>query len=273
MSESPEQRAYVVLGDSRRNAAARVVKGGIENWRKKWSHAVHDISVQIEEEPADAKEVGELSEGCVALGRSSARGMLTAVEVPARLAATLLDSSASYGGGSFSPDTLEGGLVEDVARSLSVELLRLARVSDASTEIIDAKVHRQSRTAWSGNPGSGFRSLSVSLGQKFAFRIFLHVSILDVLAPPNAKPPMPSLQTRRSAIGEEVLRLEAWLGDGEVSLQELAELSCGDVIVLQKALTEPGYLTTDAGAQVGNFVLGCAGTSRAISVVAAGDRQ
>ncbi len=268
MSGPHEHRPYLMIGESRRNAAARALKLGIESWQAKWSHGSQAVSVNAAEDWLQAAKARELSEGCIATAHSNSRSVLMTVEVPARLVATLLGSSSPYGTGGFATDTLESDVLAEVARSLCAELLVRARTLDASIEVLDTKSHRQGRSSLESE-ASSYWSATVRFGQEAEFRVLLHISLLEVLAPPSVKSVAePPLQPRRQAITEEVLRLEAWLGDTEVSLQELADLSCGDVIVLQKTLRDPGYLTTDTGARVGDIVLGCSGSCRAVSVVA-----
>jgi flagellar motor switch protein FliM len=75
-----------------------------------------------------------------------------------------------------------------------------------------------------------------------------------------------ALEKRRNAIDEETVRVEAVLGEADVSVGDLAALGVDDVIVLRSGLSQPGYLSTGNGRRIANITVGRVGNKRAITV-------
>jgi flagellar motor switch protein FliM len=61
--------------------------------------------------------------------------------------------------------------------------------------------------------------------------------------------------------------VQAWLGDADVALSDLAKLQVGDVILLEANVTDGGYLALPDGRQLAQIRLGSASGRRAVSVV------
>jgi len=79
---------------------------------------------------------------------------------------------------------------------------------------------------------------------------------MQQLVPVEAKGGGAKLATRRTAIVDESVRVEAVLGDATVSVGDLASLAVNDVVVLSGELSQPSHLITGDGRRVADFSLG-----------------
>lgn len=253
-----------VLGNSRRAEIARAIENCVRGWRDRWSNVGGQIDVDVQDAQKDRLDVRWGSEGSTVVVRSASHGTLLYLDVPNKLIPLLVSKAGKKGITATTGDgAIQSKLLTEVLRSLCSDLLVLARVDDSSIEARtggEAALPRGARV-------SVWKQISVHIAGLAVLRMLAHVSLLEALCPSRVDSHKGEpLEPRRHAISEEVVRVEAWLGEAEVGLQELTQLSCGDVLVLKQSLSDPGYLATDKGDRVANIVLGCAGARRAVGV-------
>jgi flagellar motor switch/type III secretory pathway protein FliN len=75
-----------------------------------------------------------------------------------------------------------------------------------------------------------------------------------------------SLERRRSAVGEEIVAVDAVLGTADVPVADLAALAIGDVIVLNQGLTDGAELAVRGGKRISGAALGRVDGKRAIQI-------
>jgi flagellar motor switch protein FliM len=98
--------------------------------------------------------------------------------------------------------------------------------------------------------------------------------MVELLAPQAAtRKATTPLSLRRHAVTPERVRIEAMLGDAEVSLHDFVHLSAGDVIVLDQSLSRGGRLVLSDGQLVAPVVLGRAGERRAVSIATQSEQR
>jgi len=102
--------------------------------------------------------------------------------------------------------------------------------------------------------------------QRTSLVLLLHPHTLDWIAFRQPTSLTERLTRRAGAIDAECVRIEAFLGEAEVSLQELASLRPGHVIVLNQPLSQPGYLAMHDGRRLANVSVGTSDASRAVIV-------
>jgi flagellar motor switch/type III secretory pathway protein FliN len=111
-------------------------------------------------------------------------------------------------------------------------------------------------------------SMTVRVGaDRVLMRARLLPQLLLAMLPASLAKPAEALVSRRRAIGAEEVPVQAWLGDAEVALSELANLQIGDVILLDANVTGAGYLALPDGRHLAQIRLGSASGWRAVSVV------
>lgn len=253
----------VVLGETRRAAVGQALTGCLTSWRSGWSAADDPITVQIHESghlhQGNDRPLSAASDGVLA--RSERHGAVLKVDASVEFPARLIGVGAVGTG---------GAVAGQVARELYGEMLQsLCRAVVTRAGVNDASIERSA-----GDWNSVERSLTrwLTVGVTFgASRAVLHLALnpilIDFLAPIDPVAQSSGyLSTRRSAIAEETVRVEAVLGDAEITLRELVHLTEGDVIVLDQPLGQAGHLFTDEGRRVASIVLGRSDSQRAVSL-------
>jgi hypothetical protein len=254
------------LGDRRRAAITTRTATAARRWRQHWLTAANDsFAVECEAPRATgpASPIAAVATGCWALDVAGER-VATLLLPHGTFAWCVLEAGAAaldFGGG-VAAESLAGELEQEVARTLLAEVcLRDAREVAAVTRIAASELQDWSRAqrAWKltlTTPGCTRGCVLLVAGSR-----------LELLAP--ARPPVPgdALGVRRDAVGENVVKLRAVVGETSMSVTELAELALDDVLVLDQRLTDPVTLwSPESGAAVVAGNLGRSGARRAIKV-------
>lgn len=258
MNTAPEHcDAIVLLGSSRRKRIADTIKQSIEDWRREWSANSHtafeiDVADALCRRPAFAG--GRATTFC-----ASARDQLLAIAVSAESEHELLGLAAPRVTGDMG-ETANAVLTE----ALRDLCLRLTRARSHETVNVTTLQGEKLSHAW----GRYGLSVTVKCGADRALmRARLFPELLLSMLPSSPVKHEEPLASRRSAIGTEAVPVQAWLGDAEVALSELASLQIGDVILLDANVTGAGYLSLPDGRQLAQIRLGSAAGRRAVSVV------
>jgi flagellar motor switch/type III secretory pathway protein FliN len=78
--------------------------------------------------------------------------------------------------------------------------------------------------------------------------------------------PAERLESRKGAVSDETVSVEAVLGESEVLVSELTKLAVGDVIVLGQRLGEPAALAIRGGGRIAGAAPGRVGAVRAVQI-------
>jgi len=249
--------AIVLLGGVRRKRIADTITQVVEEWRREWSansHAVLEIDV------ADALCRRPAFAGARAMTfGASATDELLAIAVSA-------DSQHELLGLAVPRVTSDVGETANAVLTEALRDLCLRLTRARSHEAVNVTTLHGERLShvWARYG----LSVTVRCGADRALmRIRLFPELLLAMLPSSAVKHEEPLASRRSAIGTEAVPVQAWLGDAEVALSELARLQIGDVILLDANVAGAGYLSLPDGRQLAQIRLGSAAGRRAVSVV------
>ena len=254
------------LGDKRRSALLARVSESARRWRQHWVARAEDTF----DSTCEAPGAGGFS-GSVASLATSCWWLTVADE---RLAALLLphatfgwavqeqgglaaESVATAGG-----ESLAEHLEREVARTLFVEFCGVEERAQMTIERLPAAQladWSRSARAWTLNvraPGNGR-----------TFTLLVKAALIESLAPARGLPRPGSLDSRREAIGDNTVALRAVVGEASMSVNELAELTLDDVLVLDQRLGELVTLVSPvSGTAITTGSLGRSGARRAIRI-------
>lgn len=249
----------LLLGSSRLKQLTQSLLQSLHAWRKQWSGS-SQATLTIESAEGLTRKAplpgGRLLTFCA----DAASGPLLVIAVPVDMQYELLGLTAPRA-------AVDGG--GDIANAVVTEALqalclRLADASSAEGITVhpchgDGLAQRWSRHGWTVT----FKTA----GDRVLLWARLSPQLLHAMLPTQAPKPVESLISRRNAIGEEVVSVQAWLGEAEVQLTDLATLRVGDVILLDTSVEGAGRLTLADGRQVAGIRLGSVVGRRAVSVI------
>jgi len=258
MSTGPDHcEPIVLLGASRRQQIADRMQQAIDEWRRQWGAVPHG---HLEVDVADALcRKSASSAGHAMTFGIGAEDPLLAIVVPMEAHHELLGLSAPRA-------TADGG---EIANAVLTEALRdlcsrLARMRPGATGNLTTLQGEPLAQMWARYG----LSVTVRVGaERVVMRGRLFPELVLAMSPVIAAEPAEPLVSRRRAIGVESVLVNAWLGEAEVALSELANLRAGDVILLDANVTSAGYLALPDGRPLAKIRLGSASGRRAVSVV------
>jgi len=151
------------------------------------------------------------------------------------------------------PESIVDKLARESLQRLAYELLG-AQAQITSFELTPLSVAAAIRQLGPAR----YAVASITLGDAEAtFTIALPPALLVSLLPLRAELKQDKrIESRKSALGEQSVKVEVELGDTEVSVRGLAQLAVGDVIVMDHPLSELGSLVVASGGRVGRVSLG-----------------
>jgi hypothetical protein len=160
---------------------------------------------------------------------------------------------------SASSRSLAGRLWQAVMRALVNELMDSASIAAWELEASDPPAASRNRRG----PTQG---VSVIVGDDVVASLELAPLLVNALVPTGAAAGGARTEPRRRAIGGERIKIEAILGEAEMSLADFASLGEGDVVVLDAGLGGSCRLGVPGVAAVADAVLGRRGRARAVRV-------
>lgn len=198
------------------------------------------------------------AEGICMRARAGDQEDLLHVLIPPDLSAALLGTGGNSSTAVGTPRSAAAGVQSEVARSLCESLLRSAGITDAVvSEGSAADMPRGRRYRW--------LSISVALGNRIEIALSLSMRVVELFLTRTTAPRAAPLARRRECIAHASLKVEALLGEAEVTLRDLAALAPGDVIVLDQSLAQAGHLLSEEGQRIASVVFGSSGPLRAFS--------
>lgn len=249
----------VFLGASRRQRLTQWLQQACDDWRQQWS-GNSQASFEVEIADALCRRPSLPAARQLAFATDGAAGHLLIAAVPAEMQCELLGVTA--------PRTLVEGTSETsnavLAEALQALCQRVARAKSSEAMPAAPLAGDNLARAWSDYG----LTVTVKTGvDRVLLRLRLFPQLLLAILPNEAAKPTDVLTSRRNAIGEESVEVQAWLGDAEVTLGELAALQIGDVILLDTSVSGTGQLTLPDGRAIAPVCLGSAAGHRAVSVV------
>ena len=250
---------YALLGSSRRAALRNALIDRLTNWRQQWSTAASAIAVSVPESPAAGWAQFTHGQGALFTGSVDGTALLQAHVTAGFLPALLgLDCRASE----VTSRDVAGQLRAKVLKSLWGEL---AKGMNAEATCFDAEATTQAARL---DAARRQRALPVGIATATTdlCTLILHPRLIELLAPSRGASGAGRPERRQDAIAAQRLRVETVLGEVELPFGELRSLRSGDVIVLDKSLSEPLRLVIETGTRVAAVAIGSAGAMRAVRV-------
>jgi hypothetical protein len=256
---------FLILGQRRRACLERVLSERIEVWRRGWSTGREPIQSVVIDSVDPTVQRAQHDASVAICAASAVHGTLMQLCAGPEALSGLLGMTVP-GAERRSAAGAQSVVVElelTLARSLCEELLHSAGVADA---VLDSKRIAATRETGGRN---GCLSVVVSAAGRPRLALWLTPRCVELLAPPQppANVQSPRMERRKSAIGDERVRMEAILGDVEIDFRDLVQLAAGDVIVLEQSLSGTAQLATLAGVRLAQVQLGSVGGLRAVSVI------
>jgi hypothetical protein len=193
-------------------------------------------------------------------GADTAAGPLLTIAAPVDMHYELLGVAAARAAGDVSGD-IAHSVVTEALQKLCIHLADPGAAEGINVHSCQGDGLAQ---RWSCN---GWTVTFKTAGERVLLWARLSPRLLLSMLPPQTAKPVEPLNSRRSAIGEEVVGVQAWLGEAEVQLADLATLRVGDVILLNTSVEGAGRLTMSDGQQVAGIRLGSVVGRRAVSVI------
>lgn len=261
MSEAAPVVPFVLLGDTRRALLEGTLADRLQKWWNHWSAAGGE-KVVVQTGP-------DADEACRRFLQSTP-SLLVGVSIDDTLGMHIaFDGSLLPAMLGLGTSTLDHTSDHDDVRDLQREILNhLVRTCLAMSlhQRIELDDHRNTQAQRLTQAREGRCVFVLATWQRTRLVILLHPHTLDWIASRRPMPSTERLTRRAGAIDDEHVRIEAFLGEAEVSLQELACLKPGHVIVLNQPLSQPGYLAMHDGRRLASVSVGASDVSRAVIV-------
>jgi Type III flagellar switch regulator (C-ring) FliN C-term len=253
----------LVLGQSRRHKLQNQLHSVVQNWIDHW-HAADDVKPSINIQLADLMpETLSVPSGSRAVLGSNSTGPQLYVVVPAQVVGSVLGfpryvslSSDVTGLANEVLDQIVNSLAQEVRKLCKNELLQSTMITLEANEI----TKRLSKSHWF------YFQIEIASDQNHLLLILVSPEWMQMLSPTPIVKSEQKVDVRRNAIGEELIQLEAVLGEAHVSVGELTSLSVDDVLVLDATLSQLGSLTTRTGQRVATVTVGRVGDKRAVVI-------
>lgn len=252
-------RPLLLLSTKRRAALRDTLTACVGSWRSQWSAAHEPLDIAV---PQDCEHASERGMFTIRLSfASQTHGELGDVRADADVLPSLLAIGAS---------AETGGAAHGVTREFLVEMLRSLCRALAQRAQVDDVLIEPARVSSEAKARAGYLAVALRTGHgKPRVVVSLTARAVELLAPPsNVQRTSAPLTRRRLAVTAERVQLEAVLGNADVALRDLVNLTVGDVIVLDQPLDRGGHLALPDGRVVAQVVVGRAGERRAISIAA-----
>jgi flagellar motor switch/type III secretory pathway protein FliN len=246
-----------LLGDTRRRALAGHVRAAVERWRRSWAE---DTSSRVSVEISGGEYFAGRWSSQSGFQARSPQGMIY-LFVAARCLPVIAGVCPLTSGGvdrPVDPSSLAAHLEEEALRHLARELLAAARTQMSSFGRIALGIRQAALQQHA--------VASITLGEADAsFSIAFDPQLLAILLPPLvAFEHEERVESRRAAISEQPVEVQAVLGQVDVSVRELAQLSVGDVVVLDESLSDVASFQVAGGGRVGRISIGRCDGRRAV---------
>jgi len=163
-----------------------------------------------------------------------------------------------------SPEQIADALVLLVMREFAEQLLAAAGLHEARSVNIRPGVPPLDV----GQPGSPYLVLRCTLRPGTAFEVLLYPEMLDAWVDGPEDSVREPIQPVAQTFDHEPVHLEVIIGEGELTIEELGTLATGDVISLDRKLSQEITIRLEGNASVCGGLLGGAHGRMAVQVAA-----
>jgi hypothetical protein len=245
---------YLLLGEARTALLRERLSHAMQAWQQHWfAHAVTlDLATQSGVAPI---WVGS-SSAVFVVGSQPVLHISASTEFVARSLG--LQSMSAPGGSSGGTAELARSLQLEMLQHLGETLLQLSGVQASPLPAADAEDLESSpdtRRWW-----------YATFAQPHSFErlaLLIHPWFVAGLVPAQKAAPA-ALTSRRAAIGCEVIDVEAWLGEVQLTLRDFTTLRAGDVLVLEA--DQSAYLTGHDRGRIATLQPGRQSQQRAVRI-------
>lgn len=247
----------LLLGTSRREHLERWLLQAFEAWRQEWAANGNDpVQVELAHALNRSAPGADGHRHIDVTAASEATGHLVTISLA-------VDGQGELFG--FNAVRHAVDVAESVGHCVIVEALQaLCSRLTRRDGIVDV--------SFGPSPQTSMYSLDATLrcdSGRALLRFRFSANLLFAVLPKARPTPSAGLATRRSAIAEEPVHIEAWLGETEVTLAELAKLQMGDVLLLSTSLAGAAHLSVLDETSKIPLRIGRVGQHRAVSPTAA----
>lgn len=261
MSEATPAVPFVLLGDTRRAQLEASLADRLQQWWGHWSSVGGEkVVVQTGPDTEEACRRFLQSAPSLVVGVSIDGTFGMHIAFDGSLLPALLGVSA--GAHELANDHED---VQELQREILGHMVRTC-VALSPHQRIELDDDRTTQAQRITQAREGRCVFALATWQRTRVVLLLHPHTLDWIVSRRPTSFTERLTRRTGAIDQERVRVEAFLGEAEVSLQELATLRPGHVIVLNQPLSQPGYLAMHDGRRLANVAVGTSDVSRAVIV-------
>ncbi len=251
---------YQLLGEARATMLRACVRRCLEGWQQDWFGRGPDL------EPVLMRASGTQVGGSLCLTlHEPTHGAVLQIGATTGLIPCLLGLHGMSGpAGSCAPaPVLAQDLQVEILRELGEALLQRAGLQQLQVPVeAAAREEIVATRRWHQLSCAAVHSLE-------RLSLLLHPALLEGLAPPLRDHSSGTLVPRRNAVAPESIRIEAWLGEVDLTLSEFSTLRLGDVLVLEGS--QVAYLTAHERQRIATLQLGRQRRQRAVSIASVVD--
>ncbi|MEO7065592.1 MAG: hypothetical protein ABI114_01675 [Rhodanobacter sp.] len=237
------------VSESRREALRALVFDAVLEWSSEWwiHHVATDVCVRSIEHRSF---VGKGSTSYISTSESG----LLAIFMEGNRTGGLGRHLAGADGGD------DAGWAERIGQEALEDLsMRVFRLAGA---VQFPRLHHATLSPGLDRADLGTCAMAVSLGQ-LALSLLIDRQLVDRTVAPKAAKAM-SLTTRRSALDDVPLRINAVMNFGSVKLTQLSDLRAGEVLIGDCGLEEALQICVEGRGAIANAYLRRSGTKRAV---------
>lgn len=256
----PDHQPFRLLGASGRSRLQQRLETATRRWRDTWApNGSVACSVRV---ASDDTPLPRVLDPLAESYRISTNGA-AALDVrffPRALSAVVGLPPERLASGSGAPRGLAAQLSAALLRGLVNELMDSASIATWQLD------ERGARTQADRAKRSLAQHALVSVGERDLAELELPPLFVNALVPAAASQSKERVETRRGAIGKARVKIDAVLGNVELSVAEFLSLDRGDVIVLGTRLGNGCRVEVPAVAAIAEAVVGKRGDRRAIRI-------
>jgi Type III flagellar switch regulator (C-ring) FliN C-term len=256
-------RPYRIFGATEQQAAVQRARTALVEWASEWvvagdtPHVVEATSLSNVSEITTWELFGERNVAFVAVGFGASQNQ----EILDLFLGKLPSARPSN---PENTDHIADSLAQQALRSLAERLYVAAGLDSGTTKA----------ASWSGvlpcnveEPGVAGLALRCALGHgAVLYYIVLYPGSLDVLAQDATDLDTEPTMAVMHAIASERVSIEIFIGEGELTIEELGTLATGDVLPLGRKLSQEVSVRLDAQTPVCTGLLGSAQGKMAIRI-------
>lgn len=260
MQAQPEAQPFRLLGAAGKARLQQRLEAATRRWLDGWTAKdTVACSVRVETDDAPLPRVLDPLAESYRVSTSAAKA-LDVRFFPRGLSAVMGLPPERLASGPGAPRGLAAQLSAALLRGFVNELMDSASIATWQLD------ERHSRAPADRTRRSLSQRALVAVGERDLAELELPPLLVNALVPSSGSPSKGRLETCRGSIGKARLKIDAVLGNVELSLADFISLARGDVIVLGTALGGGCRVEVPAVAAIADAVVGKRGEQRAIRI-------